>query len=72
MDPDPEPSSYGSGSGSGKSSGSLLNRLRIDKTAIGRCFCILVKYPEPRQLIRFPINPAEATEEQMAKIQLIR
>jgi hypothetical protein len=32
----------------------------------------LVKYPEPRQLLRFPINLAEATEEQKAGIQLLR
>ena len=34
-------------------------------------FC-LVKYPEPRQLIRFPINIEEATEEDKRRIQLLR
>ena len=33
---------------------------------------ISVKYPEPRHLIRFPINLDEATEEQKKRIQLLR
>jgi len=33
---------------------------------------ITIKYPEPRQLIRFPINIEEATEEDKRRIQLLR
>jgi hypothetical protein len=35
-------------------------------------FLFSVKYPEPRQLICFPINMEEATEEQKAGIRLLR
>ena len=31
-----------------------------------------MKYPEPRHLIRFPINLDEASEEEKKKIQLLR
>jgi len=33
---------------------------------------ITVKYPEPRHLIRFPINLEEASDEEKKKIQLLR
>jgi len=33
---------------------------------------ITVKYPEPRHLIRFPINLEDASEEEKKKIQLLR
>jgi hypothetical protein len=46
--------------------------IRYRKDQLKSYLIFSVKYPEPRQLICFPINMEEATEEQKAGIRLLR
>jgi len=47
-------------------------RLHPTMAALPDGSTITIKYPEPRQLIKFPIKLEESTEEDQKRIQLLR